>query len=264
MLRKSLKLFLAVVFAVGVVSSAYAGALDDIINRGELRVAVQTQGPPFSFVDKHGKRAGSSVEFCRLIAKEMGVKVKFLDYDWDGLIPALLSKKADILAADMTTKLKRALKVSFTKPFYTTGSIMYIKAGSSIKTVADANKPEITIATLLGSTYTDTARKQMPNAKIKEYKGGGNISMNAVVVGHADVGISDLSSYHAMASNYPAGTLVALPTMLSYDPLSFAVRPQDRHLLEWINLFFDWIRTDGRYEQNLTYWVKTTDWKKDH
>jgi len=52
--------------------------------------------------------------------------------------------------------------------------------------------------------------------------------------------------------------------MLSYDPLSFAVRPQDRHLLEWINLFFDWIRTDGRYEQNLTYWVKTTDWKKDH
>jgi len=264
MLHKSLKLFLALVFAVGIVSSAYADTLDDIIERGELRVAVQTQGPPFSFIDKHGKRTGSSVEFCELIAKEMGVKVKFLDYDWDGLIPALLSKKADILAADMTAKLKRALKVSFTKPFYITGSVMYVKAGSPIKTVADANKPEITIATLLGSTYTDTARKLMPNAKIKEYKGGGNISMNAVVAGHADVGISDLSSYHAMASNYPAGTLTVLPTMLSYDPLCFAVRPDDRHLLEWINLFFDWIRADGRYEENLTYWVKTTNWKKDH
>jgi len=61
--------------------------------QSELRVAVQTQGSPFSFVDKQGNRTGSSVEFCRLIAEEMGVEVKFLDYDWDGLIPALLSKK---------------------------------------------------------------------------------------------------------------------------------------------------------------------------
>ena len=264
MLRKTLKVLLAMVLTVGMVSSASAGTLDDILKRGELRVAVQTQGPPFSFVDKHGNRTGSSVEFCRLMAKEMGVKIKFLDYDWDGLIPALLSKKSDILAADMTAKLKRALKVSFTKPFYTTGQVMYVKAGSPIKTVADANKPNITIATLLGSTYTDTARKHMPKAKIKEYKGGGNIAMNAVVAGHADVGIADLSSVHAMASNYPPGTVVVLPTMLSYEPLCFAVRPQDRHLLEWVNLFFDWIRADGRYEQNMTYWVKTTDWKKDH
>ena len=264
MLRKSFKVLLAMVFAVGMVSAAYAGTLDDILQRGELRVAVQTQGPPFSFVDKHGNRTGSSVEFCQLMAEEMGVKVKFLDYDWDGLIPALLSKKADILAADMTAKLKRALKVSFTKPFYTTGQVMYVKAGSSIKTVADANKPDITVATLLGSTYTDTARKQLPKAKIKEYKGGGNIAMNAVVAGHADVGIADLSSVNAMASNYPPGTLVILPAMLSYEPLSFAVRPEDRHLLEWVNLFFDWIRADGRYEQNMNYWVKTTDWKKDH
>jgi polar amino acid transport system substrate-binding protein len=262
--RKGLKILLAMVFAVAMVSSAYAGTLDDIIKRGELRVAVQTQGPPFSFVDKHGKRTGSSVEFCRLMANEMGVKVKFLDYDWDGLIPALLSKKADILAADMTAKLKRALKVSFTHPFYTTGQVMYVKAGSPIKSVADADKPDITIATLLGSTYTDTARKHMPKAKIKEYKGGGNIAMNAVVAGHADVGIADLSSVKAMAANYPQGTIVILPAMLSYEPLSFAVRPEDRHLLEWVNLFFDWIRADGRYEQNMTYWVKTTDWKKDH
>ena len=167
MLRKSFTVLLAMVFAVGMVSAAYAGTLDDILQRGELRVAVQTQGPPFSFVDKHGNRTGSSVEFCQLMAQEMGVKVKFLDYDWDGLIPALLSKKADILAADMTAKLKRALKVSFTKPFYTTGQVMYVKAGSSIKTVADANKPDITVATLLGSTYTDTARKQLPKATIK-------------------------------------------------------------------------------------------------
>lgn len=257
-------ILLLLVFMVGLVGMAQADTLEEIIQRGELRVAVQTQGPPFSFVDKHGQRTGSSVEFCRLMAEEMGVKVVFLDYDWDGLIPALLSKKADILAADMTTKLSRALKVSFTNPFYTTGQVMYVKAGSPIKTVTGANKPEVTVATLLGSTYTETARKHMPKATIKEYKGGGNIAMNAVVAGHADVGISDLSSVNAMAANYPPGTLTVLPAMLSYDPLSFAVRPEDRHLLEWVNLFFDWIRADGRYNANMQYWIETTDWKADH
>ena len=258
------RIALLLVFLVGLAAAAQADALEDIIQRGELRVAVQTQGPPFSFVDKNGERTGSSVEFCKLMAQEMGVKVVFLDYDWDGLIPALLSKKADILAADMTAKLSRALKVSFTKPFYTTGQVMYVKAGSPIKSAADANKPEITVATLLGSSYTDTAKKVMPKANIKEYKGGGNIAMNAVVAGHADVGVADLSSVNAMAATYPPGTLTILPAMLSYEPLSFAVRPEDRHLLEWVNLFFDWIRADGRYDANMQYWVETTDWKADH
>jgi polar amino acid transport system substrate-binding protein len=257
-------ILLTLALVLGLAAAVQADTLEEIIQRGELRVAVQTQGPPFSFVDKHGNRTGSSVEFCKLMAEEMGVKVVFLDYDWDGLIPALLSKKADILAADMTAKLSRALKVSFTNPFYTTGQVMYVKTGSPIKTVADANKPEVVVATLLGSSYTDTAKKHLPNATLKEYKGGGNIAMNAVVAGHAQVGVADLSSVHAMAATYPEGTITVLPTMLSYEPLSFAVRPEDRHLLEWINLFFDWIRADGRWDQNMEYWVKSTAWQADH
>jgi polar amino acid transport system substrate-binding protein len=41
---------------------AVAGTLEEIAQRGELRVACQTQGPPFSFIDKNGKRTGSSIE----------------------------------------------------------------------------------------------------------------------------------------------------------------------------------------------------------
>ena len=116
-LSKCLTGLMSVVLAIGLVSAVNAGTLDDIAKRGELRVACQTQGPPFSFIDKNGKRTGSSVEFCQLMAKEMGVKVKFLNYDWDGLIPALLSKKADMLAADMTPTLKRAMKIAFSQPY---------------------------------------------------------------------------------------------------------------------------------------------------
>ena len=97
MKRFTLCLALMLSMLLAVASTASADALAEIVKRGELRVAVQTQCPPFSFVDRNGDRSGSSVEFCKLMAKEMGVEIKFLDYDWDGLIPALLSGKADML-----------------------------------------------------------------------------------------------------------------------------------------------------------------------
>lgn len=140
---KMTKLFaglISLVMLFGLGGAASAGTLDDIAKRGEIRIACQTQGAPFSFVNRNGERTGSSVELCRMIAKEMGVKVKFLSYDWDGLIPALLSKKADMLAADMTPTLKRAMKINFPDPYMYTGSVVFVKKDSPIKSIEDVNK----------------------------------------------------------------------------------------------------------------------------
>jgi len=264
MLRKSLKLLLAMVLSVGMVSSVYAGTLDDIAQRGVLRVACQTQGPPFSFIDKNGKRTGSSIELCRLLAKEMGVKVKFLDYDWDGIIPALLSKKADMLAADMTPTIKRAMVVAFTDPYMYTGSVVFTKQNSPFKTRKDCEKPGVTIAVLLGSTGETDARNAFPKAKLKSYKGGGPLLIEAVLAGHADIGVNDASAVTGQLANFPPNSMRILSGQLSKSPLSFAVRYDSQDLLDVINLFFLHIKLDGRLQTNLNYWVNSLQWKKDH
>ena len=184
---------IVVLFVLGAIGTATAGTLEDIMKRGELRVACQTQGPPFSFVDRNGERAGSSIEVAKLIAKEMGVKIKFLSYDWDGLIPALLSKKADMLAADMTPTLKRAMKISFVDPYMYTGSVVFVKQDSSIKTIADV-KAGTKIAVLLGAAGENDAKKAFPDATLKSYKGGGPLLINAVMAGHTDAGVNDGSA----------------------------------------------------------------------
>jgi len=263
-LQKCLGIFLVIVFTIGMVSISSAGTLDDIALRGELRVACQTQGPPFSFIDKNGNRTGSSIELVRLIAKEMGVKVKFLSYDWDGLIPSLLSKKADMLAADMTPTLKRAMKIGFSEPFMYTGSVVFTKADSQFKSMEDFKKPGLTIAVLLGSTGETDAKKSFPAAKLKSYKGGGPLLIDAVLKGHADFGVNDASAVVGQVSNFPPDSVRILPGMLSKLPLAFAVRYDSMDLLEWLNLFFMHIRLDGRMDENLDYWVNSLDWKKDH
>jgi len=261
---KVFSMMIAVALIFGFWGMASAGTLDEISKRGVLRVACQTQGAPFSFVGRNGERTGSSIELCEMIAKEMGVKIKFLNYDWDGLIPALLSKKADMLAADMTPTLKRAMKIAFPDPYMYTGSVVFVKKDSPIKTLKDVQKPGTKLAVLLGSTGENDAKNAFPKAKLKTYKGGGPMLINAVVAGHTDAGVNDGSAVRGQAASYPPGTLRILDGQLSKSPLAFAVRYDSPDLLRWLDLFFLHISLDGRLDKNLNYWVNSLDWKKDH
>ncbi|MEF2231437.1 MAG: ABC transporter substrate-binding protein [Pseudodesulfovibrio sp.] len=263
---KRLTICLAVMLTMlmAAATTASADALAEIVKRGELRVACQTQCPPFSFVDKNGERTGSSVEFCKLMAKEMGVEIKFLDYDWDGLIPALLSGKADLLAADMTANLQRALKVSFSDPFYYTGSVAVAKADTTLTSWDQINQKGVKVAVLLGGTGEADAKRLFPNAEIKSYKGGGPMLLNALMAGKADVAVNDKTSIMGSLAAFPPNSTKFVGDIMSKQPLAFAIRHEDESLRQWMNLFFNWIRSDGRYEANIKYWVESKDWEKDH
>lgn len=245
-------------------AAAHASALEDIQKRGELRVAVQTQGPPFSMIDKKGERTGSSVELAKLMAQEMGVKVVFLDLDWDGLLPALMSGKADMLAADMTPTLARAMKVAFTKPWIFVGPVVATKEGSKFTSTESCKAPNARIAVLFGSTGEKLAKTVFPKGQIKSYKGGGNLLLDAVKNGQADCLINDSTAVAGQAAGYPKGTFKVMPEMLAKETLAFATRYDSMDLLTWMNLFIDQTTLDGRLQKNLDYWVNSTKWKEDH
>ncbi|MDB5556128.1 MAG: amino acid transporter substrate-binding protein [Rhizobium sp.] len=261
---KIANLLIAGLAMLGMAGAANAGTLDDILKRGELRVAVQTQGPPFSMIDQAGERTGSAVQLAELMATEMGVKITFLDFDWDGLIPALLSGKADLLVADMTPTLPRAMKVAFTKPFMYTGSVVFSKAGTKFDSTEACAAAGTKIAVLLGATGEKEAKKAFAEADIKSYKGGGPLLLDAVNNGQADCGVNDVSAVKGQSTAYPAGTFTIMPAMLSKEPLAFATRYDSQDLLIWMNLFLDQVELDGRLQKNLDYWVNSEDWKKDH
>ncbi len=255
-----------VVFGIGLAGSATADTLTEIVERGELRVAVQSGQAPFAFVDKNGKPAGSMVDFAQDMADRMGVKLKVLDFDWDGLIPALLSGKADILAADMTPTLKRALKISFCDPWYYVQPCVFTKTDAAYKTLEDINKPGVKVGVLLGSTGETIAKKLLPNAEIKSYKGSGRLIVQALVAGHVDAGVNDDLAVLTVLPDFPPNSVRLFDKRLGSgkDPLSFAVRHESVNLWQWINLYFETARNDGSYDKNIKYWMESADWKKDH
>ena len=264
--KKLVSIVLAVVVTLFLTGISFAGTLSEIVKRGELRVAVQSGAAPYAFIDKNGVHAGSMVDFTQGMADSMGVKLKILDFDWDGLIPALLSGKADILAADMTPTLKRALKITFADPWMYVQPCVFTKTGASFQSLEDVNKPEVTVGVLIGSTGENIAKKFLPNAKIKSYKGGGRMIVQALIAGHVDAGVNDDLAVLTVLPDFPPNSIRLLDKRLGQgkDPLSFAVRHDSVNLWQWINLYFGTIRSNGDYDKNIAYWMEGIEWKKDH
>jgi len=265
-LKKVVSIILAFMMTLAITGVSFAGTLSEIVKRGELRVAVQSGAAPYAFFDKNGKHAGSMIDFTQGMADAMGVKLKVLDFDWDGLIPALLSGKADILAADMTPTLKRALKITFTDPWIYVQPAIFTTTGASYKSLEDINKADVTVGVLLGSTGETIAKKYLPNAKIKSYKGGGRMVVQALIAGHVDAGVNDDLAVLTVLPDFPPNSIRLLDKRLGQgkDPLAFAVRQESVNLWQWINLYFGTIRSNGTYDKNIAYWMEGIEWKKDH
>lgn len=263
--KKFMTLVITLFLTVLLSGVCFAGALAEIVKRGELRVAVQSGAAPYAFFDKHGKQTGSMIDFSQGMADAMGVKLKVLDYDWDGLITAVLSGKADVLAADMTSTLQRALKISFTDPWLYVQPAVFTSAKTSYKTPEDVNNSDVTVGVLLGSTGETITKKYLPNAKIKSYKGGIRVVVQALLAGHIDAGVADDLGMYTVLPDFPKNSINILDKRLGgKDPLCFAVHPDSVNLWQWINLYFSTIRANGDYDKNISYWLEGTDWKKDH
>ncbi len=252
------------IFVLGlfIQGQASADVVQDIVKRGELRVAVQTQGPPVSFVDKNGKRTGFAVEVIKMMAKDMGVKLKLLDYDWKGLIPAVRSGKADFLAADMTPNAKRTLVLNFTQPYLYSDVVLYSKKKKSFKTWQDACKKGVTIGVVQGSSNVGLLKSACSAATVKEYAGGGPAVAQAVNSDRVDAAINDQASAAGYVIEFPE--FHVLEGALKSWPLSFATRPEETHLVRWLDNYFMLIRTDGRLDALADYWMRSPIWKKDH
>jgi polar amino acid transport system substrate-binding protein len=241
--------------------SALADVVSEIVKRGEMRVAVQTQGPPISYIDTKGNRTGFAVELVQMMADDIGVKLKLLDYDWKGLIPAVVSGKADFLAADMTPKATRALVLNFTDPYMYSRNVIYSKKSKPFVTWQDACVKGMSIAVTQGSSNIGVLKAKCPQATIKQFTGGGPAVAQAVAADRVDAGINDEASAKGYMVQYPEFHI--LEGAPDRGPLSFATRPDETHLLEWMNNYIMLIKADGRLDKLKNYWMFDTGWKEE-
>ncbi len=269
--RGALAILMTGLMTVGVLSNAAAAqsaqqqlssesVLEIIKKRGVIKVGMSTF-VPWAMRDKKGELVGFEIDVAKKLAADMEVEVQFVPTAWDGIIPALIAGKFDVIIGGMSIRPQRNLTVNFTIPYAHSG--MGIAANK--KLAADLawpdgyNSPKVTLTCRRGATSCNAAQDLFPKASLRRFDDDVQAAQE-VLNGNA----------HAVLSSFPKPTQLEhqnpetmfLPTRdnLTQGDEAFALRKGDPDAL---NFFSNWIlvhTSNGWLKKRHSFWFKSMDW----
>jgi polar amino acid transport system substrate-binding protein len=152
---------------------------------------------PFSSQDASGKWVGWEVDLMEAVCAEMKEKCEMVGVAWDGIIPALTSKKFDVIWSSMSITEERMKTIDFTDMYYNTpSSIIGPKGGA--KDIAPASLKGKTLGVQVSTTHERYAQKFFAGAgvTVKTYQTQDEANQD-LAAGRVDVVQADSSALDA-------------------------------------------------------------------
>ncbi len=208
--------------------------LQAIKDRGELRVAVFSDKPPFGYVDREGKSQGYDIELAKALGKSLlgdESKVVFVLTEAQNRINVLTANKVDITLANFTVTPEREQQVDFSKPYMKTAIGLVSANKTPIKDVKDlAGKVLIVNKGTTAETYFE---KNHPEIKLQKYDHNSE-AFAALKDGRGAALAHDNTLLYAWAKNNPEFT-VSIQAIGPEDVIAAAVKKGNKQLLDWVN-----------------------------
>jgi polar amino acid transport system substrate-binding protein len=238
--REALKRGLAATAAAGGLLGAgriaWADTLGDIKSRGELVVATEMQFPPFDISD-NGTYKGVDRELIDAVAKELGVKVSYLDLPWTSVLPGLEAKKFDLCIAPVTITKERMKRYAFSVPIADATAALMKRADD--KSIA---KPEDIAGKAVGGQKGTSQLEQLKAfaaklpkpVDVKEYVDN-NQSYADLAAGRIDASINSLPNLAYAAAQRSDAFALVLPPFGQATYFSWVGRLDDKTLLDAVN-----------------------------
>ncbi|WP_296034663.1 transporter substrate-binding domain-containing protein [uncultured Agrobacterium sp.] len=240
------------------VASMLAGmafALSAFSASAEVRFGVMNESyPPFFAQDASGKWQGWEIDLMDAVCAEMKEKCSIVALSWDGLIPALESKKFDVIWSSMSNTAERQKVIDFTDKYYNTpAKLIGAKDGKPGTTAEDVKGKTIGIqvATIQSAYYAkyfkdvadektyqtlDEAFQDLAAGRI-DYVFGDSLVLNDFL--KTDTGKDCCAD---------AGNVADDPEILGRG-VSGGVRKDDQELKQKLNTALAAVRASGKYDE---------------
>jgi len=160
------KLICAAMFVIGVPASAET-----------LRVGMECTYAPFNYRTSSGDLVGYDVDVAKGVAEIIGADLEFVCQQWDGMIPALLANKFDLIVASMSITESRLEKIDFSSPYRDSVGRLVGKSGQDMNLFDPSGNPipenfsGLRIGLERASTYESWFNAKLPNANVVLYDG---------------------------------------------------------------------------------------------
>ena len=252
-MRKLAAFVLMVIVPFLYTNVVHADELDKIKSNGVMKVAVSGVFPPFSFVNDKNEVVGFDVDISNEIAKRLGVKAEIVRTPFDGIIAGLVTGRYNAVIGSMAITPERQKAVDFVGPYYHSGIGVFVKEGSSYKTVEALNGKNIGV--ILGETSEKWAREQNQFA-VRTYKGLPEMLID-LKSGRVDAIVSDdIVVYVAIKNNNEKIQQIKDERLPKFD-IGMAIRKQNPELAAAMKKALEDMMADGTYEAISKKWVGT-------
>ncbi len=112
-----MKSFVRFIAAAALTVVGATGVLAQAKEWKEIRIGTEGAYPPFNNLNSKKELEGFEIDYGNLLCERMKVKCTWVVQDWDGIIPALLANKYDVIIAGMNATDERKKQVDFTTPY---------------------------------------------------------------------------------------------------------------------------------------------------
>ena len=166
MKRRTLNILTAGAVALFVAGSASAE---------KLRVGMECTYAPFNYRNADGDLVGYDVDVAEGVAEIIGAELEFVCQQWDGMIPALLANKFDLIVASMSITDTRLEKIDFSSPYRKSEGRLIGKVDANLDLFDDAGEPiaanfaGLRVGLERASTYHSWFEAELPDAELVIY-----------------------------------------------------------------------------------------------
>lgn len=239
---------------------ASESVIETIKKRGAIKIGLSIF-KPWSMRDKNGELIGFELDVGQKLADDMEVDAEFIPTAWDGIIPALVAGKFDVIISGMTTTPQRNLTINFTDPYAYSGLTILAntKMTADLKNIEDYNSADVTFAARRGATPAALIPEMFPKAKLLLFDEDG-ASTQEVLNGKAHATMASEPTPSSEARRYPDVLNVPFDTAFSATGEAFGMRKGDPDALNYFNNWINMHNRNGWLKQKHDYWFRGDEW----
>ena len=221
----------------------------------KVKMITEATFPPYEFLRGH-EIVGIDVEICRAVAQKLGREFSCETVDFDSVIPAVISGKADLAAAGITITEDRKKNVDFSVPYVKTGIVViYKKAGGFTGPEQLKGKKIGVQGGTTSETYVLNELKQEPERSRSPAE-----SVAALKSGRVEFVIADIDPAKNCVKGEPD---LAISDFITSEEYAIAIKKGQPELLKAINETIAEIKADGRLAKWIADYTAEADKLKD-
>jgi Na+/H+-dicarboxylate symporter/ABC-type amino acid transport substrate-binding protein len=241
-----------------IVEKPAGSVVDSIRKRGVLRVGVLADRLPYVFVNRERNLVGFDVEMAQILARDLGVKVEFVETEDLTVLPRLLATgRLELAMTGIVVTPERAGEMLFSEPYLDETLAFVVKDHlreefSSWANVRDLGVFSVAIPDL--PYYIEQIKRRAPALKLELVDTLNQIE-DGLKKGTFDAVVLAAERGSVMTLLYPKFTVVVPEPGIVKIPLAYPVARRDQDWAQFVNTWIELKRRDGTIDALYGHWV---------